>query len=158
MQQGLLQTSFIPTQEQRELRDVVRQRQTLVEDRTRVVNRIQKVLEDANLKLASVVGDLQGISAQAMLRAILAGEADPAVLADLARGRLRKKRMDLERALVGRLREHHRFMLTHLLSQLDFLDEEIGLLDAHIEALLARQPDVAGGGGGGGTVTGGGRR
>jgi transposase len=143
MQQGLLRPSFIPPQEQRELRDVVRQRQTLVEDRTRVVNRIQKVLEDANLKLASVVGDLQGISAQAMLRAILAGEADPAVLADLARGRLRKKRADLERALVGRLREHHRFMLTHLLSQLDFLDEEIGLLDAHIETLLARQPDVA---------------
>jgi transposase len=143
LQQGLLRPSFIPSREQRELRDVVRQRQALVEDRTRVVNRLQKVLEDANLKLASVVGDLQGVSAQAILRALLGGEEEPRALADLARGRLRKKRADLERALVGRLREHHRFMLLHLLAQLDFLDEEITLLDAHIDALIAGQPEVA---------------
>ncbi len=143
LQQGLLRPSFIPSREQRELRDVVRQRQALVEDRTRVVNRLQKVLEDANLKLASVVGDLQGVSAQAILRALLGGEEEPRALADLARGRLRKKRADLERALVGRLREHHRFMLLHLLAQLDFLDEEITLLDAHIDALITGQPEVA---------------
>ena len=143
MQQGLLRPSFIPPREQRELRDVVRQRQTLVEDRTRVVNRVQKVLEDANLKLAAVVGDLQGISAQAILQALLAGEQDPRALAELARGRLRTKRAALEQALVGSLREHHRFQLTHLLAQLDFLDEEVALLDDRIEALLARQPEVA---------------
>ncbi len=143
MQQGLLRPSFIPPREQRELRDVVRQRQTLVEDRTRVVNRVQKVLEDANLKLAAVVGDLQGVSAQAILQALLAGEQDPRALAELARGRLRKKRAALEQALVGSLREHHRFQLSHLLAQLDFLDEEIALLDDRIEALLARQPEVA---------------
>lgn len=113
LQQGLLRPSFILSQEQRELRDVVRQRQALVEDRTRVVNRRQKVLEDANLKLASVVGDLQGVSAQAILRALLGGEEEPRALAELARGRRRKKRADLERVLVGRLREHHRFMLTY---------------------------------------------
>lgn len=143
LQQGLLRPSFIPPQAQRDLRDVVRQRQTLVEDRTRVVNRVQKVLEDANLKLAAVVGDLQGVSGQAILHALLEGEQDPQALAELARGKLRKKRAELERALVGRLREHHRFLLTHLLSQLDFLDEEIGLLGARIEALLAQQPEVA---------------
>lgn len=143
LQRGLLRPSFIPPQEQRDLRDVVRQRQALVEDRSRVVQRIQKVLEDANLKVAAVVGDLQGVSAQAILRALVAGERDPHALAELARGRLRRKRELLEQALVGELRDHHRFMLVHLLSQLDFLDEELVVLDRRIELLLERQPELA---------------
>jgi transposase len=81
--------SFIPPREQRDLRDLVRQRQTLVEERNRITNRLQKVLEDTNLKLASVASDLQGVTAQAILHARLSGEEDPHTLAKLARGRLR---------------------------------------------------------------------
>ncbi len=143
LQQGLLRPSFLPPRAQRELRELVRHRQSLVDDRTRIANRVQKVLEDANLKLAAVVGDIQGVSAQAILHALLAGEQDPQVLADLARGKLRQKRAQLEQALVGRLQEYHRFLLTHLLSHLDFLDEEIGAVEAQLEALVARVPELA---------------
>jgi transposase len=114
MQHGLLKASFIPPREQRDLRDLVRQRQTLVEERNRITNRLQKVLEDTNLKLASVASDLQGVTAQAILHALLAGEEDPHKLAGLARGRLRTKRAELERSLKGTLREHHRFLLTRV--------------------------------------------
>src|SRR3712207_985030 len=142
LQQGLLQPSFLPPRAQRELRELVRHRQSLVDDRTRIANRVQKVLEDANLKLAAVVGDIQGVSAQAILRSLLAGEGDPQVLADLARGKLRQKRAQLEQALVGRLQDHHRFLLTHLLTHLDFLDEEIAALEAQIEVLVAQIPEL----------------
>ncbi len=140
LQHGLLRASFIPERDQRELRDLVRYRQSTVQDRTRVVNRIQKVLEDANLKLAAVASDLQGVSAQAILRALLAGQADPHALADLARGKLRAKQAELERALTGHVRPHHRFMLAELLAHLDFLDAQIATLDAHIEEVLAQLP------------------
>jgi transposase len=119
MQHGLVKASFIPPREQRDLRDLVRQRQTLVEERNRITNRLQKVLEDANLKLSSVASDLQGVTAQAILHALLAGEEDPHTLAKLARGTLRKKRAELELALKGKLREHHRFLLTQWLTHLD---------------------------------------
>ena len=140
MQHGLLQRSFIPTRPQRELRDLTRYRQSLVEEHTRFANRLQKVLEDTNLKLSSVVSDMQGVSAQAMLRALLNGQEDPKVLAELAKGRLRSKREELERALVGRVTAHHRFMLSELLVQLDFLDEQIATLEARIEEQLAKMP------------------
>jgi transposase len=140
LQFGLLRASFIPERDQRELRDLVRYRQSMVQDRTRVVNRVHKVLEDANLKLAAVATDIRGVSAQTILRALLAGEADPQALADLARGKLRAKHAELERALTGRFRPHHRFLLAELLAHLDFLDAQIATLEAHIEEVLARMP------------------
>jgi transposase len=140
MQHGLLRPSFIPPRAQRELRDLVRYPQTRVEDRTRIVNRIQKVLEDANLKLAAVVTDIQGVSAQDILRALLHGERDPHSLAALAQGKLQKKPAELEQALLGRLRSHHCFLLAELLSDLDFLDGKVATLERRIEALVAEMP------------------
>lgn len=115
LRHGLLKASFIPSAPQRQLRDLTRYRTSLVQERAREVNRLQKVLKDSNLKLASVVTDIMGVSARAMLTQLLAGETDPQVLADLARGRLREKREALKQALTGTLQPHHRFMLTELL-------------------------------------------
>jgi transposase len=132
LRHGLLRGSFIPPQAQRDLRDLTRQRTNLVQDRATVVNRLHKVLEWANIKLTSVATDVTGPSARAMLEAILHGQLDPPVLAELARGRLRNKRPELERALAGRVREHHRFLLAHHLAQIDFLDEQIAVFDVAI--------------------------
>lgn len=140
MQHGLVSRSFIPAREHRDLRELVRYRLTLVEERSRVANRLQKVLEDANLKVSSVATDIQGVSAQAILRALVAGEADPQVLADLAKGRLRAKRELLEQALVGRFREHHRFLLAELVTHLDFWEDEIATLETRLEEPLAQPP------------------
>jgi len=136
LQHGLLRGSYIPPIEQRELRDLTRYRQSLVEERTRILNRLQKVLEDANLKLASVATSIQGITAQEILRSLVAGETDPVVLANLARGQLQKKKTELEQALTGRFRPHHRYLLGQLLSHLDYLDTEIADLDARIDGML----------------------
>ena len=141
MQHGLLQRSFIPCRAQRELRDLTRYRQSLVEERNRFANRLQKVLEGTNIKLSSVVTDIQGVSAQAMLRALLNGQEDPKVLAEMAKGRLRSKRTELERALVGCITAHHRFMLSELLVQLDFLDEQVAKVEARIEEQLVQMPE-----------------
>jgi transposase len=140
LQCGLVRRSFIPDRAQRELRDLVRYRQSVVEERNRVANRLQKVLEDANLNLASVATNIQGVSAQEILRALLAGEEDPKILAELARGQLRKKHAALEQALTGRLRAHHRFLLAQLLGHLDFLDSEIATLDARVEEMVRAVP------------------
>lgn len=140
MQHGLLQPSFIPGRDQRELRDLTRYRQSLVQERNRFANRLQKVLEDTNLKLAAVATDLRGVSAQAILRALISGQEDPHELAGLARGRMRAKQAELERALQGRLRAHHRFLLAELLTQLDFLDEQIAKVEQRIEAQLEELP------------------
>ncbi len=119
----LLRGSFIPSKPQRQLRELTRYRSTLVQDHARTLNRLQAVLEDANLKLASVVTDIYGASARAMLAAILSGECDVATLADLARGRLRAKRDQLQEALEGRVTAHHSFLLTEHLSTLEYLDD-----------------------------------
>jgi transposase len=140
LQHGLLRASFIPEREQRELRDLVRYRQNTGQDRTRIVNRIQKVLEDANIKLAAVATDVKGVSAQLILRTLLAGEEDPHALAELARGKLRAKQAELARALTGHVRAHHRFMLAELLTHLDFLDERIAVVEAQIEEVMASLP------------------
>ena len=140
MEHGLLQASFIPERAQRELRELTRYRQSLVEERSRFTNRLQKVLEGTNLKLSSVATNLRGASAQAMLHALLDGVTDPKVLADLAQGGLRHKREQLERALKGTLTPHQRFMLSDLLVQVDFLDERIAALEAEIERHLAALP------------------
>jgi transposase len=132
LRHGLLRGSFIPPQAQRDLRDLTRQRTNLVQDRATVVNRLHKVLEWANIKLTSVATNVTGASARAMLEAILAGQADPQVLAEFAPGRMRNKLPELERALVGRVREHHRFLIANHLAQIDFLDEQIAVFDAEI--------------------------
>lgn len=133
LRHGLLSGSFIPTAQQRALRDLTRFRTTLVEDRARAVNRLQKVLEDANIKLASVATDITGVSARAMLEALLAGQTDPQTLAELAKGQLRRKIDQLRQALTGVLKPHHRVMVAELLGQIDHLDETIERLNAEIE-------------------------
>lgn len=133
LQHGLLTGSFIPPTEQRELRELTRYRTSLIEDRARVVNRLQKTLEETNLKLGDVVSDITGKSARAILEALLAGEIDPSALADLARGRLKAKRAALEQALVGSLKAHHRFLLSEHLSHMDTLEEAIRRVSQEIE-------------------------
>lgn len=133
LQHGLLQASFVPPPPIRELRDLTRHRTKLIQQHAAVVNRIQKVLEDANIKLASVASDVMGVSGQAMLAELVKGETDAAKLAELARGRLREKVPQLREALEGRLREHHRFLLKEYLGQSAFLKEAIERVSVRIE-------------------------
>jgi transposase len=144
LRHGLLRGSFIPEASQREVRELTRYRRTLVDERARLINRVQKVLEDANLKLSSVVSNIMGVSARAMLDALLAGQADPNALAALARGRLRDKHDQLVQALTGFLKPHHAFMLTEHLAHLDYLGEAIDRVTTEIEhRLKAAEPEVA---------------
>lgn len=133
LQHGLLRGSFVPPRPVRELRDLTRHRAKLVQERSAVVNRIHKILEDANVKLGAVASDIVGVSGRAMLEAIVAGEDNPRKLADLAQRRLRGKIPELRRALHGRITEHHRFMLETVLEHMRFLDQHIRRLDARIE-------------------------
>jgi transposase len=125
LQHGLLKGSFIPPKPIRELRDLTRQRRKLIQERSSVVNRVQKVLEDANIKLGSVASDVMGKSGFSMIEAIVRGEDDPERLAELALGRLKGKKDDLRAALQGRVTEHHRFLLKQHIRQIHFLDEMI---------------------------------
>jgi transposase len=134
---GLLRGSFVPPAPIRDLRDLTRYRKALIQDRTREANRLHKVLEDAGLKLATVATDILGVSGRAMLAALLAGTTDPAVLADLARGKLRAKLPALRQALTGRFRGHHAFLVGQILAYLDYLDEAIATTSAEIEGQLA---------------------
>jgi transposase len=144
LRHGLLRGSFIPAKPQRQLRELTRHRTTLVQDRARVINRVQAVLEDANIKLASVVTDIRGVSARAMLEALIAGQRDVTALADLARGRLRPKRAELEEALQGYFTPHHSFLLTEYFSQMDYLDDAIERVSAVIaQRLTAEQEAIA---------------
>jgi hypothetical protein len=120
------------------LRALTRYRTTLLAERARVVNRLQKVLEDTNLKLSAVATNIVGLSARAMLTALLEGETDPQALARLARGKLRAQRAHLEAALVGQIQEQHRFVLTSQLAHIAFLEEQIAQCDAAIEQFLAQ--------------------
>jgi transposase len=140
LQHGLLEGSYIPSAPQRELRDLTRYHTSLVQERARAVNRLQKTLEDTTIKLGDVASDIMGKSARAMLEALLAGEHDPAVLADLARGRMKAKRAQLEEALVGTLKAHHRFMLTEQLVVIDTLDEAIERVSQEIALRLDPPP------------------
>jgi len=133
LRHGLLRGSFIPPVGQRELRELTRHRTNFVRERVTLVNRVQKTLESANIKLASVASDVVGVSGRAMLEAIIAGNASSAEMAELAKGRLREKREQLDRALTGRVKPHHRFVLSELLCQIDSLDESITRFDAEIE-------------------------
>lgn len=136
LRHGLLKGSFIPSAQLRELRDLTRYRTKLGDDRKSEINRLHKVLEDANLKLSSVVTDLMGVSARAILAELVKGNTDAALLADLAKGRLREKQDQLQKALVGNLKVHHRFMLAQHLSHIEFLDEAMTKLDAQIAELM----------------------
>ena len=133
LQHGLLRASFIPPVEQRDLRDLVRHRSNFIRERVNLVNRVQKVLESANIKLASVASDVMGVSAKAMLAAIVEGNSTPELMAQLAKGAMREKRELLVQALCGRVRPHQRFILAQLLAQIDSLDQTVQLFDQQIE-------------------------
>jgi transposase len=136
LQHGLLRPSFVPPAPQRELRELTRYRMSLSEERSRLINRLQKTLEDANIKLASVASDVMGRSARDMLAALLAGEVDPAILAELARGRMRAKRDLLAQALQGQLKSHHCFLIGEQLADIDALDEAIERMSTEIAERL----------------------
>lgn len=142
---GLLKPRFIPPRAQRDLRDLTRYRTKLVQERSREVNRVQKLLEGANIKLASVATDVMGVSGRQMLNELAAGQTDPKVLADLAKGRLRNKLPELEKALTGLVRPHHRFLLAQQLARIDYTDEQIMALNEQIErqleSLAPHQPE-----------------
>lgn len=142
LQFGLLTASFVPSKQIRQLRDLTRGRAKLIQQTTSVVNRIHKVLQDANVKLSSVVSDIMGVSARAMLRAMADGENDPNTLAEMALRRLRGKIPELRLALNGAVNEHHRFLLNRYLAQLDFLDSEIQLFDERVRQILAPFEDL----------------
>jgi transposase len=137
LEHGLIRGSFVPPAPIRELRDLTRYRKALIQERTREANRLHKVLEDAGIKLASVASDVLGVSGRAMVEALVAGTTDPAVLADLARGALRKKLPALRQALAGRFRAHHAFLVTQLLAHLDYLDEVIATLSVQVDVVIA---------------------
>jgi len=136
LEHGLLKPSFVPDRPQRELRDLTRQRTQLLGDRARVVNRVQKVLEDANVKLASVATDITGKSGRAILDALVEGRLSPGQMAELAHRRMEAKKPLLREALAGRVTPHHRFMLRQLLDQLDHLDRQIESFDARVEEVM----------------------
>ncbi len=132
LQYGLLRASFVPPKGQRALRELTRARTTFVRERATLANRVQKVLESANLKLGDVARDVLGVSGRAMLEAVIEGHASPEQIATLARGRLRDKHDQLVKALEGRVEAHHRFILTELLCQIDNLDETLEHFNAQI--------------------------
>lgn len=137
LEHGLLRASFIPPQPIRELRDLTRHRKVLIEQRAGEVNRVQKLLEGANIKLGLVATDILGASGRAMLRALQAGERDGAVLAELAKGTLRQKRAQLAQALTGRFTAHHADLLGELLDHIEYLEGAIARLGRRIAAALA---------------------
>ena len=144
LRHGLLQSSFIPPKPIRELRDLTRYRKSLVGERTQEVNRLQKLLEGANIKLASVVTDVLGKSGRAMLEALSVGESDAETMAQLARGSLRKKIPQLQQALNGLVQPHHRFLVGQILAHLDFLESAIAHVQREIEERLrANEEEVA---------------
>ncbi len=136
LQHGLLRPSFVPPAFQRELRELTRYRGSVVEERSRTINRLQKILEDTNLKLSAVATDLMGLSAREMLAALLAGETNPTALAELARGKMRAKRDLLVQALQGQFKPHHRLLISEQLTHIDALDEEIERLSTDIAQRL----------------------
>jgi transposase len=151
LRHGLLRGSYVPEREQRELRELTRYRTALIQERAAAVNRLQKTLEGANLKLAGVASNIVGVSARRMLEQLVAGVTEPRLLAELARGRLRAKLPELERALAGSFRPHHRFLVAEILSHIDELDERLARLDAEVQRrqrpfdpLLARLDAIPG--------------
>jgi transposase len=139
---GLLTGSFVPDRTQRELRELTRYRTSLVRERTAAANRLQKTLEGANIKLASVATDILGKSGREILAALVAGKTDGAALAQLAQGRLREKIPQLERALVGCVGEHQRFLVAEQVAHVDFLDEAIARVSTEITKRMCPDEDA----------------
>src|SRR5438128_4908828 len=138
LEHGLVRASFVPPRPIRELRDLTRYRKAQIEERSREVQRLDKVLQDAGIKLSSVASRTLGVSVRLMLEALVAGTHDPDVLAELARGRLRRKLPELREALTGRFRgEHHGLLVSQILAHIDYLDETIAFLSERIEQLIA---------------------
>lgn len=135
---GLLKASFVPEKPQRDMRDLTRYRTKLVQERAREVNRVQKLLEGANIKLASVATDVLGVSGRLMLEALIKGTATEKEMAEMAKGRMRTKKVALEQALTGIVSEHHRFMLGEQLAHIDFMDGQISKISAEISDRLAK--------------------
>ncbi|MCA1698911.1 MAG: IS110 family transposase, partial [Actinobacteria bacterium] len=134
---GLLRGSFVPPKPIRELRDLTRYRRVLMEDRTREINRLHKLLEDAGVKLATVVSDVMGVSGRQMMRALIAGENNPEALADLAKRRLRSKIPRLHKALTARFSDHHAFLLDRMLRRIEEIEADIDAISERIEAKIA---------------------
>lgn len=133
LEHGLLRASFIPPQPIRELRELTRYRKTLIQERARQANRLHKVLESANIKLGNVASEVMGVSGRLMVKALIAGERDAGMLAELAKGRLRHKRAELGAALTGRFTDHHGFLLQEILAHVEFLDGAISDCDQRIQ-------------------------
>lgn len=143
VEQGLVRPSFVPPREIRDLRDLTRYRRALSEERSREIQRLDKVLQDAMIKLSSVVSTLQTKTARQILAALVGGEQDPTVLAGLARGNLKAKQAELTEALRGRFRrEHHGLLIGQILTHVDFLDGQIAALDARLEELFTPFDDL----------------
>jgi transposase len=136
-ERGMLRASFVPPAPIRLLRDLTRYRVDLVGERNREKNRVEKALEDAQIKLSVVASDIFGVSGRAMMAALIAGQRDPKILAQLARTRMRAKIPDLEEAFVGRFSEHHAFLLARMLAHIDALQADIAALEDRIEDLIA---------------------
>lgn len=153
LRHGLLKGSYIPDRDQRELRELVRYRKSMIGERSREVNRMQKVLEGCNIKLSSVATDITGVSAKSMLKAIIDGAEDTTVVAKLAKGRMKNKQKQLEKALAGLIGEHQKKLLLTQIEHIEFMDQKIKDLDQEIEmrmhpfeeelALLETIPGVA---------------
>jgi transposase len=141
-ERGMLRPSFVPPEPIRLLRDLTRYRIDLIGERTREKNRVEKLLEDAGIKLSVVASDIFGVSGRDMLQALIAGQRDPSVLARLARSRMRAKIPDLEEAFVGRFSDHHAFLLAKMLARIDALDGDIAAVEARMEDLLAPFADA----------------
>lgn len=137
VEHGLVRPSFVPPKEIRELRNLTRYRRAQIEERSREAQRLDKVLQDAGIKLSSVASHILGVSGRAMLIALVEGTRDPEILAELARGTLRKKIPQLQDALMGRFSAHHALLVGQILTKLDFLDEAIGNLSAEIDRVIA---------------------
>lgn len=142
LRHGLVKASFIPPAPIRALRELTRYRKSLVQERATVANRLHKVLESANIKLAAVASDVLGASGRDMLAALVGGEGDPEALAELARGRLREKLPALRQALHGRVEPHHQILITQILAHIDFLDASIAQLQEEIDRGLAPVADA----------------
>lgn len=143
LRHGLLRGSFVPARSQRELRELVRYRTAVVRQRAQVTNRVQKTLEAANIKLASVATNVVGVSGRAILAGLANGESDAAALAEHARGRMRLKRSELERALSGRMGPHQEFLLQEQLALLNSLDASIDRINVEIARRLQPHAEVA---------------
>jgi transposase len=142
-ERGMIRASFVPPAQIRELRDLTRYRVDLIGERGREKNRVEKLLEDAQIKLSVVASDIFGVSGRAMMDALIAGQRDPQVLAQMARSRMRTKLRDLQEAFVGRFNDHHAFLLNRMLAHVDAVNADITAVEERIDELVAPFAAVA---------------